>query len=68
MGVVTIKQRKTCDSRINNRNASATNYLRDTFFVKANAKLDNVIVSEVAQIYHAVKHNHSNIPLTAAKN
>ena len=49
-----------CYGTESNRNASASSSLIDKFFVKANTKEeDNVIASELTQIYHAVKHNHS---------
>ena len=33
--------------------------VRDNFVVKKNSKVDIVVASEIAQIYHVIKHNHS---------
>ena len=39
---------------------SSSNFLIDRFIIKANSKEDIIGASEIAQIYHAVRHNHSN--------
>ena len=59
VGVVAIKQHKMSDSHTSNYNAVTSKSINDKKFRKANTRQDIVIVSEVAQIYHAVKHNLS---------
>ena len=60
MGVVAISQHKNSDGHKNKIRVSSTNTLIDNFIMKANSKEEDIIVaSEIAQIYCAVRHNHS---------
>ena len=68
MGVVAITQHKNSDGHKNKIRVSSSNSLIDRFIIKANSKEEDIIVaSEIAQIYHIVRYNHSYDSLASLK-
>ena len=68
MDVVAITQHKNSDGHKNKIRVSSSNFLIDKFIIKANSKEEDIIVaSEIAQIYHAVRHSHSYNSLASLK-
>ena len=59
MSVVAVMQHKNSDGHKNKIRVPSSSSLIDRFIIKANSKEDIIVALEIAEIYHAVRDNHS---------